>query len=221
VTRFARRATTLAAALIAAPLGFALVTATGPQALAAGAPFAAGVVSVVGTVGSAASGVGPDAVAAKAHVSKKKKKKKKQHKAQPPVTTTPAAGGPTALETEVVTLTNTFRTANGCGALRIDNRLVTAARAHSTDMVTRNFFDHTGSDGSSFVQREVAAGYTTGASAENIAWGYRTPQDVVTGWINSPGHRANMLNCASVAVGVGLAYKADGTPYWTQDFGRV
>ena len=63
--------------------------------------------------------------------------------------------------------------------------------------------------------------YTTGASAENIAWGYRTAKDVVDGWINSPGHRANIVNCTSIAVGVGLAYKSDGTPYWTQDFGRV
>jgi uncharacterized protein YkwD len=88
-------------------------------------------------------------------------------------------------------------------------------------MVTKNFFDHTGSDGSNFVQRESAAGYTTGASAENIAWGYRTPQEVVTGWMNSAGHRANILNCSSIAVGVGVAYASDGAIYWTQNFGRV
>ncbi|MFG2038028.1 CAP domain-containing protein [Dactylosporangium sp. NPDC048998] len=74
--------------------------------------------------------------------------------------------------------------------MRVDGWLVAAARAHSTDMVTNHFFDHTGSNGSNFVQREAAAGYTTGASAENIAWEYRTGQDVVNGWINSPGHRA-------------------------------
>lgn len=218
MTRFARRATTIAAALIAAPLGFALVATTGPQALAAGAPAAAGVVSLVGAVESA----GPGDLVAKTQATSKKKKPKKPVATKPaPAPTQPVAGGYPAQETEVVTLTNNFRTANGCGALRIDSRLVNAARAHSTDMVTKNFFDHTGSNGSNFVQREVAAGYTTGASAENIAWGYRTPKDVVDGWINSPGHRANMLNCQSIAVGVGLAYKADGTPYWTQDFGRV
>ncbi|MGI5245786.1 CAP domain-containing protein [Dactylosporangium sp. CA-139066] len=230
MTRFARRATTIAAALIAAPLGFALVTTAGPQALAAGAPATAGVAHVVEAVGAhAASAVSADDASAK--ISKKKKKKKKptakKTPAKTPATTPPTTpskpveGGYTEIENEVVTLTNNFRQANGCGALRIDSRLVAAARAHSTDMVTKNYFDHTGSDGSSFVQREAAAGYTTGASAENIAWGYRSAQDVVTGWINSPGHRANMLNCSSVAVGVGLAYKADGTPYWTQDFGRV
>ncbi|MBM2621888.1 CAP domain-containing protein [Actinoplanes sp. LDG1-06] len=127
-----------------------------------------------------------------------------------------------AYETEVVKLTNAERTARGCKALRIDDRLVTAARAHSTDMVKQNFFSHTGSDGSNFVTREVRAGYPrNGASAENIAWGYRTPQQVVTGWMNSPGHRKNILNCASTAVGVGVAYTSGGAPYWTQDFGRV
>ncbi|GAA3449881.1 CAP domain-containing protein [Dactylosporangium matsuzakiense] len=225
MTRFARRATTIAAALIAAPLGFALVTTTGPQAFAAGAPVTASVAHVAEAVGASAA----DDAAAKASYTAKKKKKKKSLAKKKPVTTptttpttAPVTTSPSTVETEVVTLTNNFRTANGCGALRIDTRLVTAARDHSADMVTKNFFDHTGSNGSNFVQREEAAGYTKGgASAENIAWGYRTAQDVVNGWINSPGHRANMLNCQSVAVGVGLAYKADGTPYWTQDFGRV
>jgi uncharacterized protein YkwD len=89
-------------------------------------------------------------------------------------------------------------------------------------MVTKAFFSHTGSDGSDFVAREIGAGYpASGPSAENIAWGYRTPQEVVTGWMNSPGHRANILNCSSVAVGVGMIRAADGSPYWTQDFGRI
>ncbi|MFC7275337.1 CAP domain-containing protein [Paractinoplanes rhizophilus] len=133
----------------------------------------------------------------------------------------PSAQVITGYENEVVRLTNAQRTAKGCPALRIDERLRTAARAHSTDMVTRGFFSHTGSNGSTFVAREAAAGYPSrSANAENIAWGYRTPKDVVTGWMNSPGHRANILNCGSVAVGVGLAYTKSGAPYWTQDFGR-
>ncbi|MEV6304274.1 CAP domain-containing protein [Actinoplanes sp. NPDC051861] len=123
-------------------------------------------------------------------------------------------------EAEVIALTNAQRTANGCGALRADDRLTTAARAHSADMAAKNFFSHTGSDGSDFVTRIKRTGYT-GASAENIAKGYRTPQAVVTGWMNSSGHRANILNCRSIAVGVGLVIKADGTTYWTQDFGRI
>jgi uncharacterized protein YkwD len=126
-----------------------------------------------------------------------------------------------AYEVEVVKLTNAERTKKGCPALRIDGRLTQAARAHSADMVRAGFFDHTGSNGSNFVAREVAAGYPKkGASAENIAWGYRTPKEVVTGWMNSSGHRANILNCSSIAVGVGVVYKGSA-PYWTQDFGRI
>ncbi|GIE80719.1 hypothetical protein Aph02nite_66690 [Actinoplanes philippinensis] len=140
-----------------------------------------------------------------------------------PITAAPTTSAPTgaaAYEAEVVTLTNAQRTSNGCPAARTDDRLTAAARAHSADMVARNFFDHTGSDGSNFVTRANRAGYTA-PSGENIAYGYRSPQEVVTGWMNSPGHRANILNCESVAIGVGLATKSDGTPYWTQVFGRA
>jgi uncharacterized protein YkwD len=126
-----------------------------------------------------------------------------------------------AYETEVVKLTNAERTARGCKALRINDRLIVSARAHSTDMVKNGFFDHTGSDGSNFVTREVRAGYPKrDAAAENIAYGYKTPQQVVTAWMNSAGHRKNILNCASTAVGVGLVRTTSGTPYWTQNFGR-
>jgi uncharacterized protein YkwD len=130
------------------------------------------------------------------------------------------SGAYASVEAQVVDLTNQQRAANGCGALRLDGQLTAAARAHSTDMVTRNFFSHTGSDGSNFVTRAQRAGYTA-ASAENIAWGWSTAEVVVREWMNSPGHRANILNCGSVAVGVGLVKKADGTPYWTQVFGRA
>jgi uncharacterized protein YkwD len=136
--------------------------------------------------------------------------------------TKPSAEVLAQYEAEVVKLTNDQRVARGCPALRTDSRLTQAARAHSADMVTESFFSHTGSNGSSFVARETAAGYPQrGASAENIAWGYRTPKEVVTGWMNSPGHRANILNCGSIAVGVGVTYNKSGAPYWTQDFGRI
>ncbi|GAA2697424.1 CAP domain-containing protein [Actinoplanes palleronii] len=139
-----------------------------------------------------------------------------------PTTSTAPPATSNDFETQVVALTNTERLSNGCGALRIDSRLIAAARAHSSDMIAQNFFSHTGSNGSDFVAREVTAGYPkNGASAENIAWGYRTPQEVVTGWMNSAGHRANILDCSSTAVGVGIATTSIGTIYWTQDFGRI
>ena len=123
-------------------------------------------------------------------------------------------------EARVVKLTNDNRVKNGCAAVRVEVTLTTAARAHSVDMVTKNYFSHTSTDGSTFLVRAKNAGYT-GAIGENIAWGYRTPEAVVTAWMKSPGHRANILNCKAKAVGVGLAKKADGTPYWTQVFGSV
>ena len=79
-------------------------------------------------------------------------------------------------------------------------------------------FSHTGRGGSNFVSRAKAAGYAH-PSAENIAWGYRSAEDVVTGWMNSPGHRTNILNCRSKTVGTGAVYAQNGAPYYTQDFG--
>jgi uncharacterized protein YkwD len=134
-------------------------------------------------------------------------------------TSASAATSPTTIENQVMSLINKQRVANGCTALRTDTRLRNAARAHSADMATRSYFSHTGSDGSNFVTREVRAGYpSTSASAENIAWGYNAAT-LVTSWMNSPTHRTNILNCASKAGGIGVAYKGT-TPYWTHDFGR-
>ena len=68
--------------------------------------------------------------------------------------------------------------------------------------------------------RFAACGYPTNAGwGENIAYGYRTGLDVVKGWLASPEHRANLLNCKSTQVGVGAVFAANGTPYYTQDFG--
>ncbi|MFC4070095.1 CAP domain-containing protein [Actinoplanes subglobosus] len=123
-----------------------------------------------------------------------------------------------ALQTEVNRLVNVERTKGGCTALTVSAQLTAAARDHSAWMARTGTFSHTGSGGSSFVTRSEAAGYAS-PSGENIAWGYRTASDVVSGWMNSPGHRANILNCRSKAVGVGVVHSASGTPYYTQDFG--
>ena len=85
-------------------------------------------------------------------------------------------------------------------------------------MAKTRTFSHTGSGGSTFVARAKAAGYSA-ALSENIAWGYRDGAQVVAAWMKSPGHRANILNCRAKAVGVGAVYAANGTPYYTQDFG--
>ncbi|SDT24285.1 CAP domain-containing protein [Actinoplanes derwentensis] len=142
-----------------------------------------------------------------------------------PAPTTPAPNGGTpaksneqTLQTEINRLINVQRTSNGCAALTVNDQLTTAARDHSAWMAQTGTFSHTGSGGSSFVTRAKAAGYAK-PSAENIAMGYRSAAQVVDGWMNSPGHRANIVNCQSKTVGVGVVFAADGSPYYTQVFG--
>ncbi|GAA2714768.1 MULTISPECIES: CAP domain-containing protein [Actinoplanes] len=122
------------------------------------------------------------------------------------------------LQADIIRLTNVQRTAHGCAALTVNDQLTDAARGHSAWMGKTGDFSHTGRGGSNFVARAKAAGYAK-PSAENIAWGYRSADEVVGGWMRSPGHRQNILNCKSTTVGVGAVYSAGGTPYYTQDFG--
>jgi len=127
----------------------------------------------------------------------------------------------TVAEDTVTEIVNRERAKAGCTQmLHTDERLRKAARAHSADMAKQNYFSHVGLDGSSFVDRIARAGYPrSSAAAENIAYGYATAADVMKGWMNSEGHRNNILNCSLKAIGVGLAYRGN-SPYWTQDFGR-
>ena len=139
---------------------------------------------------------------------------------QPPA---PARPTPTRTEVELAEaqafeLTNRERAANGCPALAPDDRLAAAARAHSADMAAQNYFDHVSKDGRSFVDRVKAAGYPA-PGAENIAAGQRTAEAVIKGWMDSPGHRANILNCKLKTLGVGMARGGSYGIYWTQNFG--
>lgn len=144
-----------------------------------------------------------------------------------PIITKP--GSPNSLnpfEQEVLTLVNSERTKVGCGALTANDKLVAAARGHSQDMADNDFFDHTGSNGSSPGDRIEAQGYNWSWWGENIAAGYTTPAAVMDGWMNSPGHRDNILNCNFTEIGIGYVYNAHDTGsvnyrhYWTQVFGR-
>jgi uncharacterized protein YkwD len=108
------------------------------------------------------------------------------------------------------------------GPLAMDPNLRAAARGHSLDMATLNYFSHTSQDGRTFAQRISAAGYTGSFPwAENIAGGQSTPQAVVDGWMASAGHCANIMNGSFRAIGVGYAFNAASTyrHYWTQNFG--
>ena len=121
--------------------------------------------------------------------------------------------------TEVTRLVNVARAAAGCAAVRPDARLATAARLHSEDMARQGYFSHTSLDGRTPWDRMRAQGYPSG-SGENIAAGYGTPAAVMRAWMDSPGHRANILSCSSVALGVGIGRGGSYGTYWTQDFGR-
>ncbi|WP_225834510.1 sigma-70 family RNA polymerase sigma factor [Streptomyces sp. NK08204] len=125
---------------------------------------------------------------------------------------------PSGTVTQVVALVNKERAAAGCGPLAQDPQLQKAAQGHSDDMASRDFFDHTNPDGLGPGQRITAAGYRWSAYGENIALGQQTPQAVMDSWMNSPGHRANILNCAFKNIGVGV-HTGTGGPWWTQDFG--
>ncbi|WP_336212922.1 CAP domain-containing protein [Nonomuraea sp. LPB2021202275-12-8] len=119
---------------------------------------------------------------------------------------------------EVVRLTNAARARRGCGPLRTDGRLSRAARAHSVEMARSGQFTHESPDGSTPWHRMERAGYYAGA-AENIGRGYLSADEALSGWLDSPDHRRNILNCEFKAIGVGVVSGPDG-PWWTQDFGR-
>ncbi len=125
---------------------------------------------------------------------------------------------PTGDIARVIALVNKERSAAGCGPVSEDPLLDKAALGHSEDMDARDFFDHTNPDGADPGQRITAAGYTWSTYGENIAMGQQTPEAVMESWMNSPGHRANILNCSFKDIGVGV-HKASGGPWWTQNFG--
>ncbi len=120
---------------------------------------------------------------------------------------------------QVVTLVNRARARAGCRPLTVDGRLAGAALAHSTDMARRNYFSHDAPDGSDPAGRISEAGYRWSAYGENIAAGYADAASVMDGWMHSPGHRANILDCDFRNIGVGVAMSGSRKRYWTQDFG--
>ena len=120
-----------------------------------------------------------------------------------------------AYESEVVRLVNVERAKNGLGALTLNAKLSDVARAKSQDMRDKGYFSHTSPTYGSPFDMMTSFGISYRTAGENIAMGYSSPQAVVTGWMNSPGHRANILNSSFTQIGVG--YVASGN-YWTQMF---
>lgn len=135
-------------------------------------------------------------------------------KAAPPVR---VPSGTSAAEAAVLTLVNQERAQAGCRPVKADAELADLAGDFSEDMAQRSFFDHTDPDGATPWDRAAKAG-VTGLGGENIARGQADAEAVMEAWMNSPGHRANILNCDYKTLGVG-AHFAPGGPWWTQDFG--
>lgn len=136
--------------------------------------------------------------------------------------TTPTQATGSFAQQIILLINNERAKITNCPALRLNNQLSTAAQSHSQDMANNNFFDHIGSNGSTIGQRITAAGYSFSLAGENIAGGQSSVQEVFDGWMDSPGHRANMLNCSFIDTGLGYVEKP-GTMwvrYWTQDFAK-
>lgn len=131
--------------------------------------------------------------------------------------------------TRIVARTNQYRIAHGCVPLTPNALLMRTAQAHSVDMAAHDFVGHNSSSGATIGNRIKAAGYAYSLVAENIAWGQKTPEEVVDLWFNeSPpndAHRKNILNCQLRDIGVGYVYlasdpgKITSHTYWTEDFG--
>ena len=119
---------------------------------------------------------------------------------------------------QVLDLVNAERTKRGISALTLDSNLSSVATKKSQDMVNKNYFDHTSPTyGSPFdMMKQFGISYRT--AGENIAKGQKTPQEVVTAWMNSEGHRKNILNPNFTNLGIGIAKDSKGTTYWTQMF---
>ena len=135
-----------------------------------------------------------------------------------------------ALERQVLELINQQRAQGGCDPLVMQRQLSAAAQSHANAMAMKNFFGHASKNGTKFSSRIKAQGYRGRKYAENIAAGYASAEKVVSIWMNSSGHRVNIMNCAFTETGIALAYQEDDAPlagsdypmryYWVQDFAR-
>ncbi|MEU9209782.1 CAP domain-containing protein [Streptomyces sp. NPDC048415] len=139
-----------------------------------------------------------------------------------PTAVAPSASGSAAPASgavaRIVALVNSERSKVGCSSLTLNAKLSKAAQDHSADMASHQNMSHTGSDGSDPGTRITRAGYIWSSYGENVAYGYSTPEQVMAGWMSSPGHKRNILDCGFKEIGVGLAQPGS---YWTQDFGTA
>lgn len=148
----------------------------------------------------------------------------KRRTATPARTTTAPSGGggstpgSSTVAGEVLSLVNAERAKAGCAALTSESHLVAAAQKHTDLQADQNTMSHQLPGEASMGDRVTAAGYRWRSVGENVAAGYPSAASVMDGWMNSPGHKANILNCDFEEIGVGLATSSSGTRYWTQVF---
>jgi uncharacterized protein YkwD len=137
--------------------------------------------------------------------------------------TTPAGGlwAETTAEQAIVNAVNTVRQMNGLAPLTVNTKLVEAARIHASDMARLDQMAHTlpGAALPTLEDRANYVGYNYSILGENIAYGYSDTGSVMNAWMNSPGHRANILSAGYQEIGIGIAYDASGVPYYCQVFG--
>lgn len=134
----------------------------------------------------------------------------------------------TATAKTVLAILNAARAKAGCGPLKLNSKLMAAAKTHATNMAEKDFFGHSNKDGSKFSKRVKKQGYKYRMVAENIAAGQSSATQVAYDWLGSSGHRKNILNCKLKDTGVAVAYQSDDGPmmgnskpfyyYWVQVF---
>ena len=130
----------------------------------------------------------------------------------------PSASGYTSFQNEVVRLVNVERAKNSLSALTADSLLMKTATVKSQDMASNNYFSHTSPTYGSPFDLMKKMGVTYRSAGENIAMGQTSPAQVMDGWMNSSGHRANILNSSYTKIGVGVVQNSSGRYYWTQHF---
>lgn len=143
--------------------------------------------------------------------------------AQQPATNTEKPAATTAsnvseFEKQVANLVNQERQKAGLQPLQLDTKLSDVAREKSKDMMNKGYFSHQSPTYGSPFDMMKQFGITYKSAGENIAKGQQTPQEVMNAWMNSEGHRANILNGSFTHIGVGFVKDAQGTTYWTQMF---
>lgn len=131
---------------------------------------------------------------------------------------TPASSQLNAYEQKVGDLVNAERSKNGLKPLQVNMQLAQVARLKSSDMRDKNYFDHQSPTYGSPFDMMKAFGITFSYAGENLAAGYQTPEAVMVGWMNSSGHRANILNPNYTQIGVGYVAGGSYGSYWTQEF---